>query len=304
MVLRRTEGLSTIAADVSDDGRFVAFLSQATNLDAGRPPLTLCTTSTSATWWAHDSTLASRASGVAGAKANGDSGLPDISSDGGEVAFVNAGTNLHAHDTDTSYDLLRPRPSARERRLVTCERDQGRAPGRAPSPAAHPASACGSTCTTGVAGRLGQSTSPLPPRPARRSPPGPAATRWWATSALVTVSAQSQRQRPVHRQRRAQALRRGRSRSTASKKTSGVRQEGEALRGRSTPAPPSTLRGGLTTSRSRRRAKSSNSYVGSGSAPDHALGRFKLQGQGDQELPSTACWSSAASTARPPRRSR
>jgi Tol biopolymer transport system component len=88
---------------ISADGRFVAFASGASNLHPD---------DTDATWdiFVRDLetdtvTLASRATGAAGAKSNGDAGYAAISADGRYVAFSSEATNLDPGDTDSTDDV-------------------------------------------------------------------------------------------------------------------------------------------------------------------------------------------------------
>ena len=85
---------------VSANGRFVAFGSNASNLDPAHPvhtgavyvrDLLLNTT-----------TLVSRATGPAGADANGSAAEPSISGDGRRVAFSSTATNLDSDDADAT----------------------------------------------------------------------------------------------------------------------------------------------------------------------------------------------------------
>ena len=93
---------------VSDDGRFVAFTSVASNLD---PADTERTQSFDAfDIFVRDiqtgtTELASRASGPAGADSNGASQLAAISPDGRFVAFESHATNLDPHDREWSGDV-------------------------------------------------------------------------------------------------------------------------------------------------------------------------------------------------------
>ena len=89
---------------VSLDGRYVVFASQSDGLSADdddrftgifvRDRVTGTTT------------LVSRASGAAGAAANGDSDDPTISDDGRYVAFSSEGSNLEAGDDDADSDIF------------------------------------------------------------------------------------------------------------------------------------------------------------------------------------------------------
>src|SRR5262249_62350204 len=89
---------------ISADGRFVAFVSSATNLDPADGD-------TAPDVFARDlqantTTLVSRAAGVSGAKGNADSGSPAISADGRFVAFDSFATNLDSADGDTAADVF------------------------------------------------------------------------------------------------------------------------------------------------------------------------------------------------------
>jgi Tol biopolymer transport system component len=89
---------------ISADGRFVAFESDATNLD-------IADTNTATDVYVRDlqdgtTTYVSRASGPAGAGANAMSVSPSISGDGRRVAFLSTATNLSPNDTDTGSDVF------------------------------------------------------------------------------------------------------------------------------------------------------------------------------------------------------
>jgi hypothetical protein len=95
---------SSLWAATSADGRFVAFESTATNLDAAD-------IDSVADIYVRDRAsentfLVSRANGGGGAKANGASAQSDISGASGIVAFQSAATNLDAADADTSLDIF------------------------------------------------------------------------------------------------------------------------------------------------------------------------------------------------------
>ncbi len=97
----QSDGYSS-APRISADGRFVAFLSGATNLVAGDtngfPDVFVHDTQSGAT---------TRVSGgSAGAEANGVSYAPSISGDGRYVAFHSAATNLVVGDTNSSWDVF------------------------------------------------------------------------------------------------------------------------------------------------------------------------------------------------------
>jgi Tol biopolymer transport system component len=91
------------APAISADGRFVAFESRASNLDPadgdGVFDVMVRDLQTSTTM------LVSRASGVAGAKSDGESFLPAISGDGRFVAFTSSGSNLDPADADAIPDV-------------------------------------------------------------------------------------------------------------------------------------------------------------------------------------------------------
>jgi TolB protein len=92
------------ARAISADGRFVAFVSAATNLSPDDGDTTIDV-------YVRDlqtgtTTLLSRATGASGVKGNGGSFEPAISADGRFVAFESEATNLHPDDGDTSEDLF------------------------------------------------------------------------------------------------------------------------------------------------------------------------------------------------------
>jgi Tol biopolymer transport system component len=106
----RASGPNGAAADdqstaprISADGRFVAFASNATNLDpADADPVA----DVYLRDLEQDSTvLVSRATGAGGAKANGGSFNPSVSADGRFVAFASTATNLSGADGDTDSDI-------------------------------------------------------------------------------------------------------------------------------------------------------------------------------------------------------
>ncbi|RJQ43688.1 MAG: hypothetical protein C4534_07670 [Gaiellales bacterium] len=90
-------------ASISADGRYVAFSSNATNLDPaddnGGTDIYLRDTVAATT------TLVSRTDGGAGAKGNGVSGEPSISADGRYIAFTSKATNFDPDDSDGLYDV-------------------------------------------------------------------------------------------------------------------------------------------------------------------------------------------------------
>ena len=90
---------------ISDDGRYVAFTSYATNLDPADldvfGDVYVRDTATQTT------TLVSRATGVAGVKGNSNAGSARISGDGSAVAFQTSANNLAAGDPDAGLDVYR-----------------------------------------------------------------------------------------------------------------------------------------------------------------------------------------------------
>jgi Tol biopolymer transport system component len=89
---------------ISADGRFVAFASQASNLD---PDDTDATRDVYVRdLQANTTTLLSRAAGVAGTKGDDTSYEPAISADGRVVAFTSQATNLHPDDGDDGPDVF------------------------------------------------------------------------------------------------------------------------------------------------------------------------------------------------------
>jgi Tol biopolymer transport system component len=88
---------------ISANGRYVAFLSSATNLDPaatdGLAHVYVRDLQTNTT------TLADRVSGPAGTDANGNARYPSISGDGSSVTFTSQATNLSVDDTDTTEDV-------------------------------------------------------------------------------------------------------------------------------------------------------------------------------------------------------
>jgi Ca2+-binding RTX toxin-like protein len=90
---------------ISADGRFVAFMSRASNLhpddgdDAADVFVRDLQTNTT--------TLVSRAAGATGVKGDGNSLLPAISADGRFATFQSSASNLHPDDGDTTQDVFR-----------------------------------------------------------------------------------------------------------------------------------------------------------------------------------------------------
>jgi Tol biopolymer transport system component len=97
-----SDGASRIPA-ISADGRFIAFQSEANTLDnANTPGEHVYVRDRLASVTA----LVSRASGAAGAAADGLSSDPAISGDGGLIAFDSDAANLSAEDNDPSFDVF------------------------------------------------------------------------------------------------------------------------------------------------------------------------------------------------------
>jgi hypothetical protein len=92
------------AVDISDDGRYVAFASEATNL------VTDDTNGAASDVFLYDRvggtlSMLSR-KGLTGTQANGPSYVPSISGDGAQVAFVTEASNLARNDTNNRDDVL------------------------------------------------------------------------------------------------------------------------------------------------------------------------------------------------------
>jgi len=90
---------------ISGDGRFVAFISTATDISTNK-------SDSIQDIFVRDmqlgiTTLVSRASGALGVKSNGDSFGPRISKSGRYVVFYSRATNLDPADTDIAYDVYR-----------------------------------------------------------------------------------------------------------------------------------------------------------------------------------------------------
>jgi Tol biopolymer transport system component len=93
---------ASIIPSMSADGRYVAFISDATNLVAGD-------TNNSADIFVRDvvaGTTRRVSVGPGGVQANGDSGFPSVSRDGQHVAFHSAASNLVAGDTNGTFDVF------------------------------------------------------------------------------------------------------------------------------------------------------------------------------------------------------
>ncbi|MFN8163786.1 MAG: hypothetical protein U0R26_08120 [Solirubrobacterales bacterium] len=109
-LVSRASGANGAAADgysaeatISADGRYVAFRSGAENLsseDVAFNDVFVRDLETGTT------TLVSRASGAAGAAADGESSDPSISADGRHVAFVSQANDLSAEDTHGNTDVF------------------------------------------------------------------------------------------------------------------------------------------------------------------------------------------------------
>ena len=89
--------------NLSADGRYVSYISNATNLDPADtesfPDMYVRDLQTSTT------ILASRANGASGAQANFAAQAPSLSADGRYAAFMSGSTNLSPDDTDTKGDV-------------------------------------------------------------------------------------------------------------------------------------------------------------------------------------------------------
>jgi Tol biopolymer transport system component len=107
LVTRATGATGAVAnansagADLSDDGRFVAFASDAGNIGASSAGTDVFVRDTQTA----TTTLISRATGVTGALSTGDSFAPSISGDGRFVAFVSSANNLGA-DGNFLFDVF------------------------------------------------------------------------------------------------------------------------------------------------------------------------------------------------------
>ena len=110
ILVSRASGADGIKADgesfrpsISADGRYVAFVSLATNLAAGDPDdqLDIFVRDLGS----NTTTLVSRADGASGSKANAASVDPVISGNGMAVAFTSAATNLDSADQLSDDDV-------------------------------------------------------------------------------------------------------------------------------------------------------------------------------------------------------
>jgi Tol biopolymer transport system component len=95
---------SSREAEISADGRYVAFRSAASNLHPDDPDTTNDVFVRDLV--ADTTTLVSRAATATGAKGNGASDMPSISADGRYVAFRSAASNLHPDDPDITADVF------------------------------------------------------------------------------------------------------------------------------------------------------------------------------------------------------
>jgi Tol biopolymer transport system component len=96
----KADGFNT-AGQIAPGGNAVAFASNAPNLGAPEPGAVFVRDLQAAT-----TTLASRASGIGGAPANGGALFSTLSADGRYVAFASGATNLHPDDTDSLGDVF------------------------------------------------------------------------------------------------------------------------------------------------------------------------------------------------------
>ncbi|MBV9952940.1 MAG: hypothetical protein JO291_13375, partial [Acidimicrobiia bacterium] len=95
-------GYSGRGLDLSSDGRYVSFTSEADNLVAGD-------TNGQDDIFVHDRTSGTtRLASVstAGAQGNGDSSEPQVSDDGRDVAFTSLASNLVKNDTNNTSDVF------------------------------------------------------------------------------------------------------------------------------------------------------------------------------------------------------
>jgi Tol biopolymer transport system component len=119
-----------IAPSISADGRYVAFVSRASNLVAGD-------SNNAEDIFVRDRQAAetSRVSvGAAGAQANGISSEPSISADGRYVAFHSVGTNLVAGDTNVREDVFVHDRQGGETRRVSVDSSGTQGNGRSLDP--------------------------------------------------------------------------------------------------------------------------------------------------------------------------
>lgn len=106
---------SSFLPSISDDGRFVAFMSFASNLGPGARTGGVFVRDLQASATA----LVSRASGPAGARANGQSFAPSISANGRLVAFGSYASNLHPNDPGQGGDVFVRDVQANTTALIT-----------------------------------------------------------------------------------------------------------------------------------------------------------------------------------------
>jgi Tol biopolymer transport system component len=92
------------APSISADGRYVAFASEADNLDPDSNDAVLDVFVRDLQ--ANTTTLVSRASGAPGAVGDGGSNLPSISADGSQVAFESVADNLDPDSNDAVTDIF------------------------------------------------------------------------------------------------------------------------------------------------------------------------------------------------------
>ena len=102
---------------ISADGRFVAFMSSATNLHADDSDTLLDVFVRDLQ--ANTTTLVSRADGATGVKGNDVSLFPSISADGRLVTFDSPASNLHPDDARRDRGRVRARPAGDMTTLVS-----------------------------------------------------------------------------------------------------------------------------------------------------------------------------------------
>lgn len=142
------ESSRTTDCSLSDDGRFVAFMSTSTNLVAGD-------TNEAADIFVRDRQLGKTTRvniSSSGAQAKGWSYGPKLSADGRFVAFISGASNLVSWDTNKKYDVFLHNRSARSTRRVSVSYDGAQANGA--SGVGGTGSSGGFACDVSDSGRL------------------------------------------------------------------------------------------------------------------------------------------------------